>query len=119
MYRSVGKLLRSLTMILRDRSFVWAMVRAALGPYVLGAHPNAVSAWLRVPDYWQAERIVRELRTRKIAVTSPDPFLVGGTERPNAVRVCIGAETTDAACNAALETIAGVFEQYPHLNDFH
>lgn len=95
------------------------MVRAALGPYVLGAHPNALSAWLRVPDYWQAERIVRELRTRKIAVTSPDPFLVGGTERPNAVRVCIGAETSDAACNAALETIAGVFEQYPHLNDFH
>jgi len=41
-------------------------------------------------------------------VTSPDPFLVGCTERPNAVRVCIGAETTDAACNAALATIAGV-----------
>ncbi|KVF72506.1 hypothetical protein WS75_19225 [Burkholderia sp. FL-7-2-10-S1-D7] len=41
-------------------------------------------------------------------MTSPDPFLVGGTERPNAVRVCIGAETTHAACNAALATIAGV-----------
>ncbi|MBU9584032.1 PLP-dependent aminotransferase family protein [Burkholderia multivorans] len=95
------------------------MVKAALGPYLLGAHPNALSAWLRVPDYWQADRLVRELRTRKIAVTSPDPFLVGGTERPNAVRVCIGAETTDTACNAALETMAGVFEQYPHVHDFH
>jgi DNA-binding transcriptional MocR family regulator len=95
------------------------MVRTALAPYVLGAHPNALSAWLRVPDYWQADRLVRELRSRKIAVTSPDPFLVGSTERPNAVRVCIGAETTDAACNAALETIAGVFEQYPHVHDFH
>ncbi len=43
-----------------------------------------------------------------IEVTSPDPFLVGGTERSNAVRVCIGPETTDAACSAARATIAGV-----------
>jgi DNA-binding transcriptional MocR family regulator len=95
-----------------------AMVKAALGEYVLGAHPNALSVWLRVPDYWQADRLVRELRNRQIAVTSPDPFLVGGTPRPNAVRLCLGAETTDAACKAAIETIAGVFEQYPHVHDF-
>ena len=78
--------------------------------------PALVSGNVDEPPY---DRLVRELRTRKIAVTSPDPFLVGGTERPNAVRVCIGAETTDAACNAALQTIAGVFEQYPHVHDFH
>ncbi|WP_240702236.1 PLP-dependent aminotransferase family protein [Trinickia terrae] len=96
-----------------------AMVREVLGEYVLGAHPNALSAWLRVPDYWQAERVVRELRNRQIAVTSPEPFLVGGTPRPNAVRICLGAETTDAVCKSALETIAGVFEQYPHVHDFN
>ncbi|GBH27548.1 MocR-like ectoine utilization transcription factor EhuR [Burkholderia vietnamiensis] len=95
------------------------MVKAAPGPDILGAHPNALSAGLRVPDYWQADRIGRGLRTRKSAGTSPDPFVVGGAERPNAVRGCIGAETTDAACNAALETIARVFEQYPHVHDFH
>ncbi|SDE29030.1 MocR-like ectoine utilization transcription factor EhuR [Paraburkholderia lycopersici] len=95
-----------------------AMVRAALGEYVLGAHPNALSAWLRVPDYWQADRLVRELRNRQIAVTSPDPFLVGGTQRPNAVRISLGAEATDAACRHALQTMAGVFEQYPHVHDF-
>ncbi|WP_027796340.1 MocR-like ectoine utilization transcription factor EhuR [Paraburkholderia acidipaludis] len=95
-----------------------AMVRAVLGEYVLGAHANAPSAWLRVPDYWQADRVVRELRKRQIAVTSPDPFLVGGTQRPNAVRISLGAEVGDTACRNALETIAGVFEQYPHVNDF-
>ncbi|WP_232071994.1 PLP-dependent aminotransferase family protein [Paraburkholderia pallida] len=95
-----------------------AMVREVLGEYVLGAHPNALSAWLRVPDYWQAERVVRELRNRQIAVTSPEPFLVGNTPRPNAVRICVGAEASDAACKSALETIAGVFEQYPHVHDF-
>jgi DNA-binding transcriptional MocR family regulator len=95
-----------------------AMVRAVLGDYVLGSHPQALSAWLRVPDYWQADRVVRELRKRQIAVTSPDPFVVGGTERPNAVRLCVGAEVSDAACRTAIETIAEVFEQYPHLHDF-
>lgn len=95
-----------------------AMVRSALGSYLLGGHAQALSAWLRVPDYWQAERVVRELRNRQIAVTSPDPFLVGGTPRPNAVRLCVGAEVSDAACKTAIDTIAEVFEQYPHLHDF-
>ncbi len=61
------------------------VVREVLGEYVLGSRPNALSAWLRVPDAWEAERITRELRNRNIAVTSPDPFLVRGADRPNAV----------------------------------
>jgi len=110
---------RRLVELQRERLAVrQAMVRETLGEYVLGAHPNALSAWLRVPDYWQAERVVRELRNRQIAVTSPDPFLVGSTPRPNAVRICLGAEASDAACKNALRTIAGVFEQYPHVHDF-
>ncbi|QIE25742.1 Histidinol-phosphate aminotransferase (plasmid) [Caballeronia sp. SBC1] len=95
-----------------------AMVREVLGRYVLGSHPQALSAWLKVPDYWQADRVTRELRNREIAVTSPDPFLVRGAERPNAVRLCVGAEVSDQTFKTALETIGEVFEQYPHVHDF-
>jgi DNA-binding transcriptional MocR family regulator len=95
-----------------------AVVREVLGAYLLGAHPQALSAWLRVPEYWQAERVTRELRKRNIAVTSPDPFLVRGAERPNAVRLCVGAEVGDATFRTAVETIGEVFEQYPHVHDF-
>jgi len=94
------------------------MVREVLGRYLLGSHPQALSAWLKVPDYWQADRVTRELRNREIAVTSPDPFLVRGAERPNAVRLCVGAEVTDNTFKTALETIGEVFEQYPHVHDF-
>jgi DNA-binding transcriptional MocR family regulator len=48
-----------------------AMMREVLGAYLLGSHPQALSAWLKVPDYWQADRVTRELRKREIAVTSP------------------------------------------------
>ncbi|SAL19270.1 GntR family transcriptional regulator [Caballeronia udeis] len=96
-----------------------AILREVLGRYVLGSHPQALSAWLKVPDYWQADRVTRELRNRKIAVTSPDPFLVRGAERPNAVRLCVGAEVSDHTFKTALETIGEVFEQYPHVHDFN
>ena len=95
-----------------------AVVRDLLGAYVLGSHPQALSVWLRVPDYWQADRITRELRNRDIAVTSPDPFLVRGAERPNAVRLCVGAEVSETTFRAAVETMREVYGQYPHVHDF-
>ncbi|KVS06827.1 MULTISPECIES: PLP-dependent aminotransferase family protein [Burkholderiaceae] len=94
------------------------MVRATLGEHVVGSHPSALSAWLRLPEYWQPTRMVRELRNRQIAVTSPDPFLVGNTPSPNCVRICIGAEVPDGAFQSALDTIKSVFDQYPKVHDF-
>lgn len=96
-----------------------AVLQSMLGQYVLGSHPNALSAWLRLPDHWQPERVVRALRNRRVAVTSPDPFLVRDAERPNAVRLCLGADATEPAYKAAIEVIAEVFEQYPHVHDFN
>jgi DNA-binding transcriptional MocR family regulator len=95
-----------------------ALAKKILDPYVLGSHPQGLSVWLRVPDHWQADRLVRELRNRNIAVTSPDPFLVRGADRPNAVRLCVGAEVSDEVYQEALETMRDVFEQYPQVHDF-
>ncbi|CAD6543399.1 Vitamin B6 salvage pathway transcriptional repressor PtsJ [Paraburkholderia sabiae] len=95
-----------------------ALAQKVLGQYVLGSHPQALSVWLRVPNHWQADRLARELRNRNIAVTSPDPFLVRGAERPNAVRLCVGAEVSDEVYEEALETMRDVFEQYPQVHDF-
>ena len=95
-----------------------ALVTEILGDYVLGSHPHALSAWLRVPEQWKTDRLVRELRHRDIAVTSPDPFLVRGAERPDAVRLCVGAEVGDELFRGALETMQHVFEQFPQVHDF-
>lgn len=94
------------------------IVRELLGEFVLGQQPAALSAWLAIPQHWQLDSLVRELKNRHIAVTSPDPFLVGGTPRPNAIRVCIGAEGGDIHINATLAKMADVFRQYPRVNDY-
>ena len=44
--------------------------------------------------------------------------MVRGTARPDAFRICLGADVSDAQFGLAVETIAAVFEQYPKLNDF-
>ncbi|MGE5339402.1 MAG: PLP-dependent aminotransferase family protein [Gemmatimonadota bacterium] len=95
------------------------MVRSALGPHVRAQHPNALSAWIGIPKQWHIDSLVRELRRRNIAVTAPDPFLVPSINaRPAAFRLCVGAEVDDARAASALDTIRGVFEQCPKLNDF-
>jgi DNA-binding transcriptional MocR family regulator len=93
-----------------------SMVHEHLGEYVIGSHHCGLSAWLGFPDHWQLDSLVQQLRHHHIAVTAPDPFLVLGTPRPNAIRVCVGAEVSDVRVNTALATIADVFCQYPQVH---
>jgi DNA-binding transcriptional MocR family regulator len=95
-----------------------AMVQELLGEYLLGHHPAALSAWVGIPKHWQLDSLVQRLRSRDIAVTPPDPFLVRGTPRPDAIRLCLGAEGSDVRVRSALATIASVFRQFPQVHDF-
>ncbi|MDT3668864.1 MAG: PLP-dependent aminotransferase family protein [Aromatoleum sp.] len=95
-----------------------AMAKAHLGEFILGDHPSSLSTWIGIPKHWQLDSLVQQLRNRLVAVTSPDPFLVFGTPRPNALRLCLGAEDSDARVDGALSTIATVFRQYPQVHDY-
>lgn len=94
------------------------MVSDAFGDLVIGQHPNALSAWVGIPEHWLLDPLVRELRDRNIAVTSPDPFLVLGSQRPAAIRLCLGADVSDVRVQTAINTIAGVFRQFPQIHSF-
>lgn len=94
------------------------MVRDHLGEYVIGSHQGGLSAWIGVPEHWQLDTLVQQLRHHHVAVTPPDPFLVRGTPRPNAIRVCVGAEVSDVRVNTSLATIADVFRQSPQIHHY-
>lgn len=94
------------------------MVRDAFGELVVGQHPNALSAWVGIPEHWLLDPLVKELRDRNIAVTSPDPFVVLGSQRPSAIRLCLGADASDVRVQTAINTIAGVFKQFPQIHSF-
>ncbi|MCY1265086.1 Histidinol-phosphate aminotransferase [compost metagenome] len=95
-----------------------ALVREQLGEHLLGHSPNSLSCWLRIPEHWEVDALVRELRHRHIAVTPPDPFMVRGTARPRAVRLCVGADCSNARMRDALEDMRELFGQYPKIHDF-
>lgn len=94
------------------------MVEEHLAEFTLCNHPSSLSAWVGISAHWQLDSLVQQLRHRLVAVTSPDPFLVLGATRPNAIRLCLGAEDSDERINGALGTIANVFRQYPQVHDY-
>lgn len=94
-----------------------ALLREYLGEYVRGQHAHALGAWLNIPERWEVDSLVRALRRRQIAVTPPEPFLVRGTPRPRAVRLCVGAECSDAKLRQALGDMRELFGQYPQIHE--
>lgn len=94
-----------------------ALVGEYLGDYVLGQHPHALNAWIGIPPHWELDSLVNELRSRQIAVTSPDPFMVRGTPRPRAVRLCLGADCGERRLAGALRSMHELFGQYPKIHD--
>jgi len=95
-----------------------AAVTAELGDYLRGSHPASLSAWLNVPEHWELDALQHELRRREIALTLPDPFLPPGSQRPKAMRLCVGAECDDERLREGLCSIREVFEQFPEIHEF-
>jgi DNA-binding transcriptional MocR family regulator len=94
-----------------------AIVGEVLKPHVAGSHPLSLCAWLRVPESWTEEGLVRALAQRGIAVTSSEPF-VAAEERPaRGIRICLGGRFSHAALRDALEAIRETFEQHPPVFD--
>lgn len=95
-----------------------ALVEAELGEHLLRNHAYSLNAWLAVPEHWEPDSLLRELRRKHVALTLPDPFVPPGMPRPRAVRLCVGAECSEAQMQKGLKTIREVFEQYPKIHDF-
>jgi len=94
-----------------------AIVGEVLGPFVAGAHPLSLCAWLSVPDHWTEDGLIRALARKGIAATQSDPFIAGGERPAGGIRICLGGRLSQAALRSALETVRATFTQLPPLFD--
>lgn len=94
-----------------------AIVYDVLGPFVSGVHASSLSTWLRVPERWTEEALVRELASRGVAVTASDSFVVEHQAPTNGIRICIGGRYSHERLRAGLKVVRTTFSQLPPLND--
>jgi DNA-binding transcriptional MocR family regulator len=94
-----------------------ALLSQILGPALISSHPHALCAWLRVPEGWSEDGLVRSLAAHEIAVTSSEPFIAGGERPADGIRVCLGGHYAHAHLRETFERMRSTFEQMPPVFD--
>jgi DNA-binding transcriptional MocR family regulator len=80
-------------------------------PYA--SHPNALHAWLSLPDAWRGEALVSEARLKNVAITPAEPFVVDRSAIPNAIRISLGAARTLDELSQGLTILADLLRHEP------
>lgn len=84
-----------------------ARARARLVGVRYDAHPTSYFGWVHLPEPWRSDTFAAEVRSRGLAVTPAEAFLVGRGAVPPAVRVCLGAARNEADLERAMDALVG------------
>lgn len=91
----------------RERQALARRLLADTGATMAPTHPNALHAWLALPEPWTDEAFAAEARRNGVLVTAGAHFAIG---RPpiEAVRLALGSATTPAVLERGLTILAGL-----------
>jgi len=87
-----------------------------LGHHIGSTHPLSLCAWLKVPQRWTEDGLVRALTNQNVAVTPSEPF-IAGPSHGGGIRICLGGRLNHASLARALTTVRQTFEQLPPVYD--
>jgi DNA-binding transcriptional MocR family regulator len=87
-----------------------------LGDHFASSHPLSLCAWLKVPQHWTEDGLVRSLANQNVAVTPSEPF-IAGPGHGGGIRICLGGRMRHATLRKALTTVRQAFEQLPPVYD--
>jgi len=87
-----------------------------LGDHFASSHPLSLCAWLKVPQHWTEDGLVRSLANQNVAVTPSEPF-IAGPGHGGGIRICLGGRMSHATLRKALTTVRQAFEQLPPVYD--
>jgi len=79
------------------------------------AHASGLNIWLQLPEPWRADAFQKAAEARGVLLLTGENFAIGQTNAPQAVRLCLGYETSRERVAAGLEVVAGLLENAePH-----
>ncbi|MGM0834310.1 MAG: PLP-dependent aminotransferase family protein [Pseudomonadota bacterium] len=81
--------------------------------YTLGRSHNGSNVWLTLPEGSRAIELCERLQLQGVKVSSAEPFCVGSTPAPQAIRICIGAAADRQTLTQALNVIKQCLAQPP------
>ena len=87
-----------------------------LGDHFASSHPLSLCAWLKVPQHWTEDGLVRSLAHQNVAVTPSEPF-IAGPGHGGGIRICLGGRMSHTSLRKALTTVRQAFEQLPPVFD--
>ena len=89
------------------------LVEGALDGHAVRRHPTACNVWLPLPPPWRADNFVAQARIRGVALSPPEPYVVGRSAEPHAVRLSVGAAHSRGELAEALNAVRGLLAQQP------
>jgi DNA-binding transcriptional MocR family regulator len=72
--------------------------------------------WIALPEPWRAEDLTEECRKRGVGITPAAVFAINRDEVPMAVRICLGAVSTQQRLQDGLQIIKEVLERGPTMH---
>jgi DNA-binding transcriptional MocR family regulator len=69
--------------------------------------------WIALPETWRAEALTEECRKRGVGITPASVFAIDRDEVPAAVRICLGAVSTQQRLEDGLQIIEELLERGP------
>jgi DNA-binding transcriptional MocR family regulator len=72
--------------------------------------------WIALPEAWRAEDLTEECRKRGVGITPAAAFAVNRDDVPIAVRICLGAVSTQQRLQDGLQIIKELLERGPTMH---
>ncbi len=90
-----------------------ALALDILGPWEPVGVSGALHIWFHLPSPWTTTAFVAAARDRGVLLTTEAPFVVPGSEAPQALRICLGPPASQDVLESALRRVAEILRTGP------
>ena len=84
-----------------------------IGADVMPQRSDGFHIWMRLPDGWRADIFASECRRQGAHVSDARSFAMNSGDAPDAVRICISHEASEARLRDGLTIVSNVLHQIP------